>query len=206
MNTYKFALKHLIKNKISIKDEKISINLSLNRISSSDIISSVNYPSCDNTAFDGYAISSKETNSLNLKNPKKFKIIKTLAAGDNPYIRKIPKYSAIEVMTGAIVQKPFDTIIPVEKAKLLGTKSKPKYIVIKNKFKKNEFIRPTGSDFKKGDKIIRKGQFINSNHILALKTLGIEKILVKKKLNIVFYPTGNELSNSKKILNWKIRN
>ena len=99
-------------------------------------------------------------------------------------------------MTGAIVQKPFDTIIPVEKAELLGTKSKSKYIVIKNKFKKNEFIRPSGSDFKKGDKIIRKGQFINSNHILALKTLGIEKILVKKKLNVIFYPTGNEISNS----------
>ena len=206
MNTYKFALKNLTKNKILIKDEKISINQSLNRVSSSDIISPVNYPSCDNTAFDGYAINSKETISLNIRNPKKFKIIKTLAAGDNPYIRKIPKYSAIEVMTGAIVEKPFNTIIPVEKAELLGPKSKPKYIILKNKFKKNEFIRPAGSDFKKGDKIIKKGQFINSNHVLALKTLGIEKVLVKKKLNVVFYPTGNELSNSKKIPNWKIRN
>ena len=89
---------------------------------------------------------------------------------------------------------------------MLGPKSKPKYIILKNKFKKNEFIRPAGSDFKKGDKIIKKGQFINSNHVLALKTLGIEKVLVKKKLNVVFYPTGNELSNSKKIPNWKIRN
>ena len=206
MNSYTSALKHLIKNKISIKDEKISINNSLNRVSSSDIVSPVNYPSSDNTAFDGYAINSRETNSLNIKNPKKFKIIKTLAAGDNPYIKKIPKYSAIEVMTGAIVQKPFDTIIPVEKAELLVNKSKSKYLILKNKFKKNEFIRPAGSDFKKGDKIIRKGQFINSNHILALKTLGIEKIFVKKKLNVVFYPTGNEISNSKKIPNWKIRN
>ena len=206
MNTYKFALKHLIKNKISIKDEKISINNSLNRVSSSDIVSPVNYPSSDNTGFDGYAINSRETNSLNIKNPKKFKIIKTLAAGDNPYIKKIPKYSAIEVMTGAIVQKPYNTIIPVEKAELLVNKSKSKYLILKNKFKKNEFIRPAGSDFKKGDKIIRKGQFINSNHILALKTLGIEKIFVKKKLNVVFYPTGNEISNSKKIPNWKIRN
>ena len=206
MNSYTSALKHLIKNKISIKDEKISINNSLNRVSSSDIVSSVNYPSSDNTAFDGYAINSRETNSLNIKNPKKFKIIKTLAAGDNPYIKKIPKYSAIEVMTGAIVQKPFDTIIPVEKAELLVNKSKSKYLILKNKFKKNEFIRPAGSDFKKGDKIIKKGQFINYNHILALKTLGIEKILVKKKLNVVFYPTGNELSNSNKIPNWKIRN
>jgi len=182
MNSYTSALKHLIKNKISIKDEKISINNSLNRVSSSDIVSSVNYPSSDNTAFDGYAINSRETNSLNIKNPKKFKIIKTLAAGDNPYIKKIPKYSAIEVMTGAIVQKPFDTIIPVEKAELLVNKSKSKYLILKNKFKKNEFIRPAGSDFKKGDKIIKKGQFINSNHILALKTLGIEKIFVKRKI------------------------
>ena len=206
MNTYKFALKYLIKNKITIKDEKISINQSLNRISSSDIISSVNYPSSDNTAFDGYAINSKETNFLNIRNPKKFKIIKTIAAGDNPYIKRVPKYSSIEVMTGAIIKKPFDTIVPVEKAKLFGTKSKYQYIILKNKFKKNEFIRPAGSDFKKGDKIIRKGQLINSNHILAFKTLGIEKILVKKKLNVVFYPTGNEISNSKKIPSWKIRN
>jgi len=206
MNTYKFALKNLIKNKISIKDEKISINQSLNRVSSSDVISSVNYPSCDNTAFDGYAINSKETNSLNIKNPKKFKIIKTLAAGDNPYIKKIPKYSAIEVMTGAIIQKPFDTIIPVEKAELFGSKSKSKYIILKNKFKKNEFIRSAGSDFKKGDKIIRKGQFINSSHILAFKTLSIEKVLVKKRLKVIFYPTGNEISDSKKLPSWKIRN
>ena len=128
MNTYKFALKYLIKNKITIKDEKISINQSLNRISSSDIISSVNYPSSDNTAFDGYAINSKETNFLNIRNPKKFKIIKTIAAGDNPYIKRVPKYSSIEVMTGAIIKKPFDTIVPVEKAKLFGTKSKYQYI------------------------------------------------------------------------------
>ena len=78
-------------------------------------------------------------------------------------------------------------------AELLVNKSKSKYLILKNKFKKNEFIRPAGSDFKKGDKIIKKGQFINSNHILALKTLGIEKIFVKRKIKIVFYHTGNEI-------------
>jgi len=56
-----------------------------------------------------------------------------------------------------------------------------KYIILKNKLKKNEYIRSAGSDFKKKDKIVKKGQLINSTHILAFKTLGIEKILVKKK-------------------------
>jgi molybdopterin molybdotransferase len=109
-------------------------------------------------------------------------------------------------MTGAIIQKPFDTIIPIEQIHFFPNKSSPKYIILKKKINKNEYIRPAGSDFKKGNKVIKKGQLINPSHILALKTLGIEKILVKKKPNIIFYPTGNELSESKKIPNWKIRN
>jgi len=206
MNSYKSALNKLKKNNISIKSEIISIKDSLNRVLAKDVISPSNYPICNNTAFDGYAVSSKETKSLNIKKSKKFKIIKTLAAGDNPNIKKIPKFSAIEVMTGSIIQKPFDTIIPVEQAQLFSNNSRSKYIILKNKYKKNEFIRPAGSDFKKGDKIVKKGQLINSKHILAFKTLGIEKVLVKKKPKLVFYPTGNELSENKKIPNWKIRN
>ena len=206
MNSYKSALNKLKKNNISIKNEIVSITRSLNRVLAKDIISHANYPTCDNTAYDGYAVNSKETKSLKGKKFQKFRIIKTLAAGDNPTIKKIPKFSAIEVMTGSIIQKPFDTIIPVEQAQLLISNTKSKYIILKKKIKKKEYIRSVGSDFKKGDKIIKKGQFINPNHILALKTLGIKKILVKKKLNVVFYPTGNEISNSKKIPNWKIRN
>jgi len=206
MNSYQSAIKKLIKNNFKIKNEIVQIKKSLNRITAFDIISPVNYPASDNTAFDGYAINSKETNLLSSKKSKKFKIIKTLAAGDNPNIKKIPKFSTIEVMTGAIIQKPFDTIIPIEQIHFFPNKSSPKYIIFKKKININEYIRPAGSDFKKGNKVIKKGQLINPSHILALKTLGIEKILVKKKPNIIFYPTGNELSESKKIPNWKIRN
>ena len=205
MNSYNSALNKLKKNNISIKNETVLIKRSLNRVLAKDVTSPVNYPICDNTAFDGYAVSSKDTKSLKLKNLKKFKIIKTLAAGDNPRIKKIPKFSAIEVMTGSIIQKPFDTIIPVEQAELFSNNSKSKYIILKKKLKKNEYIRSAGSDYRKGDKIAKKGQLINSAHILAFKTLGIEKILVKKKPELFFYPTGNELSKNKRIPNWKIR-
>ena len=206
MNSYNSALNKLKRNNISIKNEIVSIKKLLNRVVAKDVISPSNYPLCDNTSLDGYAVNSKETKSLNVRKSKKFKIIKTLAAGDNPNIKKIPKFSAIEVMTGSIIQKPFDTIIPVEQAHLSSNSTKSNYIILKNKLKKNEYIRPAGSDFKKGDKIVKRGQFINSTHILAFKTLGIEKVLVKKKPKLVFYPTGNELSENKKIPNWKIRN
>ena len=206
MKSYQSTLNQLKNSKLTVKNEKVYLKDALNRISSDNIFSKENYPSSNNTAFDGYAINSKETKFLNNKKSKKFKIIKTLAAGDNPNIKKVPKFSTIEVMTGAIIKKPFDTVIPIEKVNLYPNKLKPKYIVLSKMIKKNQFIRFSGSDYKKGNKVIKKGQIITPSHILALKTLGIISIFVKKKPNIVFYPSGNELSETKKILNWKIRN
>ena len=202
MNSYKAAINKLNNNPLKIGDEFVSIKDALNRISSKEVVAQSDYPADDNTAFDGFAVNSKETKNK----AQKFKIIKTLAAGDNPYIKKVPKLSCIEVMTGAIIKKPFDTIIPIEDIEFFPNKKNAKYIIVSKKIKKSEFIRPKGSDYKKGNKIIKKGELINPAHILSLKTLGIEKILVKKKVNITFYPSGNELSDNKKIPSWKIRN
>ena len=74
------------------------------------------------------------------------------------------------------------------------SKKNPKFIVVNKKIKKNDHVRFAGSDYKKRDKIISAGQIINSSHILAFKSLGVEKIIVKKKPVIVFYSTGNEIS------------
>ena len=51
----------------------------------------------------------------------------------------------------------------------------------------------------KGEKVISRGEIVNSSHIMAFKTLGIEKISVKKKPVIVFYSTGNQISKKIKI-------
>ena len=203
---YKKALLKLKKNKIKINSETIISENSLNRISALDLNSPSNYPAANNTAFDGFAINSKETIKLNNKNFIKFKIIKTLAAGDNPKIKKISKFSTIEVMTGAVIKKPFDTVMPIEQIKFFPNSIRPKFIVINKKIKKNNYIRFLGSDFKKGERIVKKGEIINPQHILAFKTLGVKKILVKKKPKIVFYTTGNEISNNSKIPDWKVRN
>ena len=206
MIKYQRALQILKKNKIRIKTEKISSLSSVNRISSQNVYSPYNYPAANNTAFDGYAINSSETSKLNKKNIKKFKILKSIAAGDNPLIKKIPKFSTVEVMTGAIIKKPFDTVIPIENVIYFPNNNNPKYIIINYKVKKSNHIRFKGSDYKKGQKVISKGQLIKPSHILAFKTLGINNIRVKRKPKIAFFSTGNEISNKIKIPDWKIRN
>ena len=206
MITYKKAKKILIKSKIKIKDESIASSKSINRINVLNVYCSVNYPAGTNAAFDGFAVNSKETKNLNKKNPKKFKILKTLSAGDNPRLNRVNKYEAVEVMTGALIPKYFDTIIPIEKINFYSSSKNRKYIVINERIKKNQHIRYAGSDYKKSDLILKKGTIIQPSHILALKTLGIRNIQVKKKPNVLFFSTGNEITNNEKIKNWKVRN
>ena len=115
MINYKEAKKILIKSKIKIKEELVDSSKSINRINVLDIYCPINYPAGTNAAFDGFAINFKETKNLNKNNLQNFKILKTISAGDNPKLNKIKKFETVEVMTGALIPKVFDTIIPIEK-------------------------------------------------------------------------------------------
>ena len=206
MISYEQSKKILKKAKIKVKDESvISIN-SLNRVTSSNVYSGINYPADDNAAFDGFAINSNDTKKINKKFPKEFKIIGSIAAGAKPFKRSIKKFNTVEIMTGGILPKGFDTIIPIEQIKFYPSKIKRNSIKIDKKISKYNHVRFKGSDYKKNELVIKKSTIIHPNHILALKTLGIKNIKVKKKLNILFFSTGNEISNKDIISDWQVRN
>ena len=206
MISYKQSKRILKSSKIKIKDEIIKTNDCLNRISSENIKSYSNNPLGDNAAFDGYAINSKDTKNLNSNKIKLFKILRTVAAGDKPNQKKIKKFQTVEIMTGGLLPKGFDTIIPIEQIIYHPNKKNPKNIVVDKKIKKNQHIRFKGSDYKKNDLLIKKGTILQSNHVLALKTLGVKNIKVKKTPNILFFSTGNEITNQENIPKWKVRN
>ena len=206
MISYQYSKKILKKAIIKIKDENIKSTNSLNRVISKNVYSTINYPSGDNAAFDGYAINSKDTKNIKKGLFKKFKIIGLIAAGNTPFKKKIKRFDTVEIMTGGIIPKGFDTIIPIEQIIFYPNKQNKKYILIDKKKTKYNHVRFAGSDFKKREIILKKNTIIQPNHILAFKTLGIKNIVVKKKINILFFSTGNEISNSDKIPSWKVRN
>ena len=208
MIKYKEAISIIKKVSLKLPSEEIPILNSVNRICDTDIRSPSINPLYNNTAFDGFAVIAKETKGISAKNLKKFKIIKTIAAGDVPKIKNYSKNSVIEIMTGGLVPKPFDSVLAVEKAKYFPTKEKPTHIIINQEVKKFSFIRFAGEDYKLNDLVVKKGEIIQPKHIMALTTLGIKHIKVKKKPQIIFLSTGNEIVNykSKNIMPWQVRN
>jgi len=208
MISYKRAIGIIVKNSLTLPSRKIPTDKALNKVCAKDILSSSKYPSFNNSAFDGFALSSKETKGLNSKKTKKFRILKTIAAGDNPRVTKYKKNSAVEIMTGALMPRQFDTILPVEKVKYFPTKKKPTHIIVSRRLKKFEYIRFGGEDYKLGSLVVKKGEQIQANHLITLAALGIKEVLVKKIPKIIFFGTGNEIIDYRKknIPLWKVRN
>tara|TARA_B100000674_G_scaffold398168_1_gene343200 strand:+ start:357 stop:1610 length:1254 start_codon:yes stop_codon:yes gene_type:complete len=206
MKSYSQALKILKRSKLIFADERIKSSRCLNRVCAKNIYSNVNYPAADNSAFDGYTIRSNDTKNLNKKKGKYFKVLGIIAAGSRLKNKKIKKFETFQIMTGGLIPKGFDTIIPKEDVLLDPNKKNPRFIYINKKILKNKNIRTKGSDYKKKDLLIKKGTIITSSHILAFKTLGIKYVKVKKIPNILFFTTGNEISNQEKIPSWKVRN
>ena len=206
MISYKNSLYHLKKSRLKIDDEIIKSNDCLNRVSSINVFTKMNNPAEDNAAFDGFAINSDDTKYLNSKKNKLFKILGIVAAGDRPFKKKIKKFETVEIMTGGVIPKGLNTIIPIEQIIFYPNKKNPRSILIDKKIKKFQHVRFKGSDFKRNDLIIKKGTILNPSHILLLKTLGIKSIKVKKIPNILFFSTGNEITDKSRISNWQVRN
>ena len=204
MISYKHSRKILKDSKIIIKDEIVKSSNCINRVAAENILSKSNNPLENNAAFDGFAINSKDTKNLKKKG-KLFKIIGVVSAGDKPSKKINKKFQTIEIMTGGILPRGFDTIIPIEQI-IFYPKKNPKFIFVNKKIKKHQHVRIKGSDFKRNDLLVKKGTILQSNHILALKTLGISKVKVKKIPRILFFSTGNEITNKEKIPSWKVRN
>ena len=206
MISYQNSKQILKRGIIKIKDEKIKSINSLSRVVSANIYSNINYPSGDNAAFDGFAINSNDAKGIKKHSNQQFKIIGSIAAGMKPFKKRIHKFDAVEIMTGGIIPKGFNTIIPIEQIIFYPSKNNQKYILVNQKIQKHNHVRFKGSDYKKNELVVKKNTIIQPNHILAFKTLGIKNINVKKKINILFFSTGNEISNQDNIPDWKVRN
>ena len=126
MKSYSQAIKILLKNKIAFKSEYIDSSKSFNRVSAENIHTKTFHPSANNSSFDGFAINYMDTKNLSSKKGKFFKILGTIAAGDKIKFRKIKKFQTCQIMTGGLIPKNFNAVLPIEKIIFFPNKKKTK--------------------------------------------------------------------------------
>ncbi len=157
----------------------------LNRVLHQDIISPLHVPGHNNSAMDGYAIS-----SIDLANgPAKLKQVGIAYAGQ-PYIGEIKAGECIRIMTGAVVPPECDTIAMQELVEVQGDT-----IILHSAHPKGEHVRYAGEDLKTGDVVLSAGRRLVPSDLGLLASLGIAEVTVKRQLRVAFFSTGDELKS-----------
>ena len=167
MTSYKEALHKVLK--VSKVNKKEFFKNVKNETISENIYAKNDNPSFNNSLLDGFVFKSSDTKNSH------FKLNGELAVGQTKKIKYI-KNTCYRVSTGGKIIPPYDCMLPYEQVEVIDA------LIEIPKIKKFNNVRLRGSDFKKGDLIIKKNQKITPAKKLLIKSSGNENIQIYETL------------------------
>ena len=175
------------------------------RICKTEVRSSQATPPCDTSAMDGFAVSSKITQTASQSSPIFLRPRGTMGAGHTPIampagLEGNGEIPCVEIMTGSSFpistsKSPFDACIRIEDTAIVQDPADvlhPLRMIVKPVLP-NQNRRFAGTDFRRNDLVIAPGVAITPQHLMATESLGIREIAVYPKLRVAVISTGTEL-------------
>jgi molybdopterin molybdotransferase len=171
--------------------EKLDLHSGLGRVLAVDIISNIDVPAHDNSAMDGYAFNHqtalKEIASSN--SPLNLEVTGSSLAG-HPFQGVVLAGQCVRIMTGAVMPKDCDTVIPQELCAQIDDNN------ISFDLKKialGDNRRFKGEDLAKDSIALHHGTIISPADLGLIASLGIGEVFVKRRIKVAIFSTGDEL-------------
>ncbi|WRF59466.1 molybdopterin molybdotransferase MoeA [Helicobacter pylori] len=183
MISFKEALK--IHSSIPLKPleiEVVSLFESIGRILAKDIICIHALPKFNQSAMDGYGFKMQDLG-------KKTQVIQHIFAGDDVSALEVRENECVKIMTGAMVPKGIETIVPIE----CMLESHKNFALAPKDFKINANIRQKGENASLNSVLVPKNTRLNYGHIALIASQGFKEIKAFRKLKIALFSSGDEL-------------
>lgn len=183
MITVSEAKHQIIKHGKSPRVEEISLSDALGFVLAETLLAKIDTPPFDNSAMDGYAFSYSKWDKKSA-----LTVICEVQAGSENSLKTCAN-EAIRIFTGAPIPPEVDTVIMQEKVERYANN----ITLLDEGLKQGSNIRPKGSQTKKGDVALQKGQILNPAGISYLAGMGYSKVKVYTKPKVSIIITGKEL-------------
>ena len=154
-----------------------------------DIIAREDIPPFANSAMDGFALRSSDSQPTGGK-PARLRITGTIAAGESTE-QSVTEGTTMRIMTGAPVPPGADSVIQVELTQPAADGAE--FVEILQPGAVGNNIRPSGEDMQRGQVVIKQGTEIRAWEIGILATLGYAYVPVIRRPRVAILGTGDEL-------------
>jgi molybdopterin molybdotransferase len=159
----------------------------LHRFLAKKVLAPLDSPSFDNSAMDGYALRSQDTEAAGLENLAKLTVVGTLSAGMS-WKGSLRNGEAIRIFTGAMIPTGADAVVRQEEVQRADTE-----IFLKDRVKKGENIRHQGEELKKGELVLEARAALTPASIAQLAGFGLREVPIYSPPRVGILVTGSEI-------------
>ena len=139
------ALEIILEVTQPVGTEKVPLLDSPGRMLARDIISDQDLPPFNNSSMDGFAVVSSDLRDVTIEHPRVLKIVGESSAG-KVFQGKIRPGEAVRVMTGGVIPKSADSVVPIEHVELVSGGS----VRFTASVKPGQYVRECGEDIRRG--------------------------------------------------------
>jgi molybdopterin molybdotransferase len=154
------------------------------RVLAGDVRAPFDVPPADNSAVDGYAVTSAD---LPASGMRELEVVADLPAG-SVFEGTLTPGRAVRIMTGAPMPAGADTVLPQEVVKRVGVRVSIPPIA------KGSNVRRRGEDVTSGMIVIERGTVLRPQEIGLVASLGARQALVRQRPRVAVLSTGDEVA------------
>jgi molybdopterin molybdotransferase len=171
---------------VSLGTETVALAQALSRVLAADVISPLNVPAQDNSAMDGYALCGQDLlpghDTLLLP-------LRGVVLAGAPSSQPVTPGRCLRIMTGAVLPRGADTVVPLERC-TLGAAG---LLIKAHTLHAGDNRRRAGEDLRAGQSALAAGQLLRPADIGLAASLGKASLVVFRRLRVALFSTGDEL-------------
>jgi molybdopterin molybdotransferase len=157
----------------------------VDRVLAADVVAERDQPPFDRVTMDGIAVAYRDLAA----GVRSFEVVGTQAAGAEA-LGLARSAQCVEVMTGAILPRGADTVIPVERIARSGTRADVEAHAV---IAERQFVHRRGSDRSSGEVVLSAGSRIGPPEMAVLASAGSGTVAVAALPRVAVISTGDEL-------------
>lgn len=170
-----------------LRSERVELQSALGRVLAEDLFSPIDMPPYDRVAFDGYAVKASDTFGASPENPVVLRVVGNALPG-REFEGELRGMDAVEVATGAPMPRGADAVVPLEYVRRTGD-----FVTVLRQVAPGANVDRAGSDFSKGELVLRKGTYLGPFELLALASLNVTHVPVVLRPKVCLIASGDEL-------------
>jgi molybdopterin molybdotransferase len=153
------------------------------RVLAQDVVSALDVPGFDNSQMDGYALRSADVREA----AAVLKVTQRIPAGH--FGQALEPKTAARIFTGAPMPPGADCMVMQEDCTALAEGA----VQINTVPKAGQWVRCAGEDVKLGAVALSKGELLAPASLGLAASLGMDKLLVMRRVRVALFSTGDEL-------------